>query len=81
MITIKCPKCEKEGKMSLVNPDFKGAYKCWSCRAFFTMTITGNVVESLEPLTEAEYEAKYNKKADPLKDLRGNTRYSSGNTF
>ena len=76
MITIKCPKCSSESKMSLVDPDYTGPYKCWSCRAFFTMKVRGNVVESLEPLSETDYQAKYAKKADPLEGLKGTTRYS-----
>jgi hypothetical protein len=70
MVTIKCPKCGTEGKMSLVDPDFTGAYKCWSCRAYFTLKLRGNVVESLDPLSDADYEAKYAKKTEPFPNIR-----------
>jgi|GEM_PF-6051543 len=62
MITIKCPKCTTEGKMSLVDPNYNGPYKCWSCRALFTLKIHNDAVESCEPLSQEEYD-----KAHPAK--------------
>ncbi len=65
MVAIKCPKCSTEGKMSLFERDYKGPYKCWSCRAFFYLTMEDNQVISLDPMTEEEYQAKYAKKTEP----------------
>lgn len=62
MLTIKCPKCATEGKMSLVDPNYNGPYKCWSCRALFTLQIKNDEVVSCEPLSQEEYD-----KAHPAK--------------
>ena len=55
MMTIKCPKCGVEGKMSLVDPNYKGPYKCWKCREMFTIEIKSNALVSCEPLSIEEY--------------------------
>ncbi len=56
MLTIKCPKCTTEGKMSLVDPNYNGPYKCWKCRELFTLKVQNDAVLSLEPLSQEEYE-------------------------
>ncbi len=55
-IKIKCPKCETEGSMSLVEPVYQGPYRCWKCRALFTISLKNNELKSCEPLSEEEYE-------------------------
>ena len=74
MLTIKCPKCGTDGKMSLVDPNYTGPYKCWSCRQFFTLQIQDDAVVSMEPLSDADYHEKYTKKNDTLDAMRANFR-------
>jgi hypothetical protein len=59
MLTIKCPRCAKEGRLSLVEPDYQGPYKCWSCRELFTIRIHDDVLESMEPLSQEDYEKQH----------------------
>jgi DNA-directed RNA polymerase subunit RPC12/RpoP len=56
MLKIKCPKCDVEGSLSLIEPNYHGPYKCWKCRALFTLDIEKNVVKSCEPLSQEEFE-------------------------
>lgn len=56
MIDIKCPQCESTGKMSLVDSRYEGPYRCWKCRALFTLTIVNNAVHSCMPLSEEDLE-------------------------
>ena len=56
MITIKCPKCGTEGSLSLVEPTYKGPYRCWKCRELFSIKIEGNELKSCEPLSQEEFE-------------------------
>ena len=56
MLKIKCPECNTEGSMSLVEPDYEGPYRCWKCRALFTITIKNNELKSCEPLSKEEFE-------------------------
>jgi hypothetical protein len=69
MIKIKCPECNTEGSLSLVEPNYQGPYRCWKCRAIFTITIENNELKSCEPLSQEEFEKQQAIKAmkDKLK--------------
>ena len=54
LVKIKCPKCESEGSMSLVDDYYQGPYKCWKCRELFTIIMEKNELKSCEPLTQEE---------------------------
>ena len=56
MVKIKCPKCETEGSLSLVEADYQGPYRCWKCRELFTLTLKNNELKSCEPLSDEEFE-------------------------
>jgi uncharacterized Zn finger protein len=54
MITIKCPSCGTEGSQSLLEPDYRGPYRCWKCRELFSISIENNEVVSMEPINEEQ---------------------------
>jgi len=54
MITIKCPSCGTEGSQSLLEPTYRGPYRCWKCRELFSIQIENNEVKSLEPINEEQ---------------------------
>ena len=56
MIKIKCPECGIEGSMSLLESSYEGPYKCWKCRALFTIRLKNNQLESCEPLSQEDFE-------------------------
>jgi hypothetical protein len=80
MVTIVCPKCSAEGKLSLVEPNYVGPRRCWKCHEFFTITIVNNQVKSSEPLSEEEYQKQMEAKAakEGIKNLNF-TRSSQDN--
>jgi hypothetical protein len=55
-IKIKCPACETEGSISLLDQEFTGPYRCWKCRALYTINIHEGEVASIEPLSEEALE-------------------------
>jgi DNA-directed RNA polymerase subunit RPC12/RpoP len=59
LMTIKCPKCGVEGKMSLIESHYKGPYKCWSCKAFFNIEMDNGAVTSCVPLSTEDYNRLY----------------------
>ncbi len=65
MIKIKCPECGIEGSMSLLESSYEGPYKCWKCRALFTIRLKNNQLESCEPLSQEEFEKQ--QEIDALK--------------
>jgi DNA-directed RNA polymerase subunit RPC12/RpoP len=52
LMKIKCPECQNEGTISLLENDFTGPYRCWKCRALYTINIHNGKVLSCEPLSE-----------------------------
>ena len=66
LVTIKCPDCQSEGRMSLADPVYEGPWRCWKCRALFTIKIEDNELKSREPLSQEEFERQQELKA--LKD-------------
>ena len=56
MIKIKCPECGTEGSMSLLESSYEGPYKCWKCRALFTIRLENNELKACEPLSQEEFE-------------------------
>lgn len=72
ILKIKCTECGTEGSLSLTDPVYQGPYRCWKCRALFTIRIENNELKVCEPLTEAELqqheaEAKRKQEIDALK--------------
>jgi len=73
LVKIKCPACQTEGSMSLLESSYQGPYRCWKCRAIFTIEMKNNELKSCQPLSEEELEkqqaaeamkAKFKKRND-----------------
>ena len=60
---IKCPACQTDGSISLIEASYEGPYKCWKCRALFTIELKNNKLMSCEPLTEEEFQKQQEIKA------------------
>ena len=52
LVKIKCPKCDSEGTISLLEADYSGPYRCWKCRGLFAIVLENNELISCEPLSE-----------------------------
>jgi hypothetical protein len=66
MIEIECPECNGIRKMSLIQRNFTGPYRCWKCRRLFTISIVDNRVQSFTPLSEEEFN-RWQQEQDALK--------------
>lgn len=62
MMTLKCPKCGAEAKLSLADNNYSGPRRCWKCHEYFTITIVNNRVEFCEPLSKEDYERQLEAK-------------------
>jgi C4-type Zn-finger protein len=69
LVKIKCPVCQTEGTLSLVESSYEGPYRCWRCRALFTIRLNDNELTSCEPLSEEDLHKQQQEKAiqDKLK--------------
>ena len=66
---IKCPECRTEGTISFIESSYSGPYRCWKCRALFTIEIKNSQLISCEPMSEEELQKQQEMKAiqDKLK--------------
>lgn len=62
---IKCPVCGVEGTISLAEIDYIGPYRCWSCRALYTVEIKNDELVSYKSLSEEELQ-----KMQKLKEMQ-----------
>jgi transcription elongation factor Elf1 len=58
MIVIDCPQCGAETRLSLLNPNYKGAFRCWKCRRLFDIEIVNDKLEFYQPLSEEEFQRR-----------------------
>ena len=65
--------------MSLVDPNYNGPYKCWSCRELYTLQIHNDTVDSLTPLSQEEYEKTHPAKPPSTMNI-SNARFGSGSS-
>jgi hypothetical protein len=56
LVKIICPECNTEGSFSLVESSYEGPYRCWKCRALFTIRMENGELKSCEPLSQEEFE-------------------------
>ena len=55
LVKIKCPQCDTDGSFSLADPVYEGPYRCWKCRALFSIKMKNNKLEAMESITEEEF--------------------------
>ncbi len=53
---ITCPSCNTMGQFSLVDGCYKGPYRCWKCKALYTVEIDNAKLVSCQPMGENELE-------------------------
>jgi len=54
MMSMYCPKCNAESKLSFVGDSYEGPRRCWKCHELFKIKIKNNVLVACEPLSEEE---------------------------
>lgn len=65
LVKIKCPKCNIDGTISLLESNYEGPYRCWKCREMFSITLEAGILKSCESLSEEEFQ-----KAQEIDKLR-----------
>jgi transcription elongation factor Elf1 len=58
MIAINCSQCGAETKLSLLNSNYKGTFRCWKCRRLFDIEIVNDELELYQPLSEEEFQRR-----------------------
>ncbi len=56
MPKINCPKCNTDSVLSLSQELYQGPFRCWKCRATYTIRVENDVLKSCEPLDQQEFD-------------------------
>jgi hypothetical protein len=63
-IDIKCPACSTDSSFFVAKNVFQGPFKCWKCKALFTLKVRDSEIEVCEPLSQEAFDkAKADKEA------------------
>ena len=55
-IDIKCPACNTDSSFFVAKNVFQGPFKCWKCKAFFTIKVRNGELQLCEPLSQEDFE-------------------------
>ncbi len=63
-VTIKCPACNSDSSFFVVKDVFQGPFKCWKCKALFTVKVQAGELKKCDPLSQEDFDkAKADKEA------------------
>jgi transcription elongation factor Elf1 len=54
-VTIKCPSCNSDSSFFLVKDDLVGPFRCWKCKALFTVKVQKGELVKCDPLAEEDF--------------------------
>jgi hypothetical protein len=53
-ITIKCPACNTDSSFFVAKNVFQGPFRCWKCKALFTVKVKDGEIKLCEPLSQED---------------------------
>jgi uncharacterized Zn finger protein len=54
-VTIKCPSCNTDSSFFLVKENLSGPFRCWKCKALFTVKVSKGELVKCDPLSEEDF--------------------------
>jgi len=55
-ITIKCPACNTDSSFFILKKVFQGPFRCWKCKALYTVKVRNGDLEICEPLSQEDFD-------------------------
>ncbi len=55
-IEVKCPACNADSSFFVVKNVFQGPFRCWKCKALFTLKVKDKEIQSCEPLNQEAFD-------------------------
>jgi len=55
-ITIKCPACNTDSSFFILKEVFQGPFRCWKCKALYTVKVRNGDLEICEPLSQEDFD-------------------------
>jgi hypothetical protein len=55
-VNVKCPSCSSDSSFFIAKNVFQGPFRCWKCKALFTLKVRNGEIQLLEPLSQEDFE-------------------------
>jgi hypothetical protein len=55
-VNIKCPACNSDSSFFIAKDVFQGPFRCWKCKALFTVKVRNAEVQLCEPLSQEDFD-------------------------
>ena len=55
-VTIKCPACNTDSSFFMAKNVLNGPFRCWKCKALFTVKVRDGELTFCEPLSQEEFD-------------------------
>jgi len=72
-IDIKCPACNTDSSFFVIKKVFQGPFRCWKCKALFTLKVKEGEFQSCEPLKQEDFDKQKAEKQARRKKAKEKT--------
>ncbi len=72
-IDIKCPACNSDSSFFVIKDVFQGPFRCWKCKALFTLKVKEGEIQFCEPLKQEDFDKQKAEKAARRKKAKEKT--------
>ena len=72
-INIKCPACNTDSSFFVIKNIFQGPFRCWKCKALFTLKVKEGEIQSCEPLKQEDFDKQKAEKQARRKKAKEKT--------
>ncbi|MBN1190552.1 MAG: hypothetical protein JXA46_12425 [Dehalococcoidales bacterium] len=55
-VEIKCPACNSDSSFFIAKKVFQGPFRCWNCKALFSVKVKEGDLEFCEPLSQEDFD-------------------------
>jgi hypothetical protein len=69
-VNIKCSACNSDSSFFIAKKVFQGPFKCWKCKALFTIKVRNGEIETCEPLSQEAFDKQKADKAAKRKKAK-----------
>ena len=72
-IDIKCPSCTSDSSFFIAKNVFQGPFRCWKCKALYSIKVRDSELEKCEPLSNEDFEKQKADRAAKRKKAKEKT--------
>jgi hypothetical protein len=72
-VNIKCPACNTDSSFFVAKNIFQGPFRCWKCKAMYTVKVKDGALQVCEPLSNENFEKQKAEKEAKRKKAKEKT--------